>query len=55
MMDDAPTIDCPVCTAKAGYHCCLTAAIKFNHKERLQLEEEAQHMLKELGFYHDTN
>jgi hypothetical protein len=49
MIPAPPSIDCPTCTARAGRHCILTAAIAFNHKERLQLEEKAQHKLKELG------
>lgn len=52
---EPPDIDCPVCSAKAGRHCIVTAAIDFNHKERLQLEEDAQHMLKEMGFHEDTH
>jgi hypothetical protein len=53
--DDAPTIDCPVCVTKAGRHCIVTAAINYNHPERLKLQEEAQHMLKEIGFHEDTH
>jgi hypothetical protein len=57
MMDkqEPPTVDCPICVTKAGRHCIVTAAINYNHPERLKLEEEAEHMLKEMGFHHDTH
>jgi hypothetical protein len=52
---EPPTVDCPICVTKAGRHCIVTAAINYNHPERLKLEEEAEHMLKEMGFYNDTH